>query len=205
MAEKEKTAEGIDLFKVILVVCGLACVVFLVLNVIQYGNLNHAREGYGEEMKSLSRLRATADAISQLKQKRELFKADMDLRPYIEGNVQEGAAIGTDAFKIEGERPKVNSKQGYQDQPMQITFHRQGEGARRKQNLPLSRSQIFAVLYNLESQSPQVKVSEVEMEAVETYGRSSAGKSDPDKLSDQWILRKLEVLKRSPAKIRKRK
>jgi hypothetical protein len=199
MAEKEKSGKGLDPVKAIIYLCGLASLVFLVLNVLEYGALNNVVESHRDEMKSLSRLVETSERIYQLKQKRSLFKADMDLRPYIESNIQEGASIGTDAFTIDRDRSNLEKKEGYRDQPMDIEFYRRGEG-NRKDKLPLTRSQIFAMLFNLESQNPQVKVSELEMEAVETFGRAS--REDPRKLSDQWIIRRLKVVKRSPARVK---
>ena len=193
-----KEKGGLDIFKVILVACALACVAFGTLLFLEYRRLDRAKGAYEHAQNLVPEIRSLSEAIRQLHQKESTTDAMPNMHDYIEKFITRGSGMGRDDFQVKDAEGAVD-KRGFQDRTVQVTF---GSGGRaEKAQKALSRQNIFSMLFNLESQSPQYKISRLSIAAEELAGARGRNQEDPRELSDNWVLRDLVVVRRGPAKV----
>ena len=191
--------KGFDLFNLVLALSLLACVAFGVLLFLERKNLDELKTAFRNAEKVIPQIRAIAEDIAKLHEKERLGGKMTDAHDYIEKWIEKGGVLGKDDFTFrDGERPP-NKVKGYRDLTVTVTF-----GRGRKNAKYLSRRNIFNILFNIESQSRQFKISRLSMIAKELAVRRGRGQEDPKELSDLWLVREITVVRRIPYEVIKR-
>ena len=197
MSSERESGGGLDLFKVVLVVCGLACLVFGVLLFLEYRGLQEVKTAYRRGETLIPEIRAASQAIRLLHVKEKASEQVPKAHDYIEKQIMRGSNLNQNDFSFKENEKKVD-KRGFQDTTFSVTF------GTSKDPKHVPRQNVFNILFYLESQSTQYKVSHLRMTAVEVK-RRGRGRVDPQELADDWLIEKLVVVKRGPAKVDMRK
>ncbi len=201
MADKEKKEpkerEELDLFKVVIVLSGLAVLVFAVMIFLESRRLSRIKKAFNLALADIPKIKRSYETIMKLKESREKFRLTVgNPNDYVEKYIREGGGLEKTDFTF-SEKKETNAKQGFEDRLIYVNF---GKGKNRKYIL---RQNILYMLYNIEAVRPQCKIGRLSMVAKELVERDRK-KSDPKVLSDYWYIRELAVVRRIPLKVRKR-
>ena len=122
-----------------------------------------------------------------------------DASIYFEKEISGATGLGQTDFSVRQDIKPGSGTRSWTDITADIKFERAGKP------LPLSREQIYALLFNCEAKSEGVwKLRSFEM--INEEAARSRGKSPPPKtVSDIWELKKMIFARREPAKNPKKK